>query len=1131
MAKSMDKKAFWRQKLLQILHDPPGKPFEMVPGSKGESRGGHKQVAREIATLLAGVPVTRFNPLPDWAAAGADRPFLPGKSSAGGTIRVSWSKHPVITHPLCPGYRLLVKPGGVEEETAGVPKKEIADLTDEAIAALADEDAAEDEDTGEGEDAKENEAAWESSDRLQPLFLKIWRKLRHILIHHGGPGDADMFFRLLWQVMPADTRCPDHSIWEHTRLTSALAFITSARSDNAPRAPWLFRFEIGPVGRFIRDARTSRDLWMGSFLLSDLALHAMKPLVEVYGPDCILFPDLRENPLADIWLKKQNPDILPEAMDNPFTFAAVLPNTFTAVLPRGTEPGHLRPLEKMGEAAQAAVEKRWQELSGLVKTWLTRLKGQAAAPQWHPLWEDQQKTALHTTWSAVRWTAPERVDDHQSLEPGDALPAQFPRKDFEPSQKDKEAVQNRKKRLAPFVPEETWAHYNRARQVFARSCLPMLQLERGFEYALTHHQLKVRHGMRKLAAPDRGVFRQLGEKCTVCGKRQAIYDMEGEEDVLHTHRRASRHFWKHPRLNPDPVQQDRLCGVCATRRFLVEAGCDAQGNLTGINPNWAGSGVTVEQLGFDDNIPRVPFPSTATLAAQEYLKAVCETPKLKGEIRAVVDAWDHAGLVRTGFPRSLRRTSELVQSRPPSDIISRFLRLDTQQSLFPETLDAAIRREENAGNRNKAEQLTILKETVTGLRNTSARDFGIALPNTQIAVVQMDGDDMGRLLLGDRDRVSTTWEDVLHPEVTAAIQGTREGKAPHPGAVAAKWPDLLTASRLTGPAIHAFISRALGVFSHRIVPWVVEMEFAGRLIYSGGDDILAMVPASSALAMAARLQQLFSAPFVLDTRPLEPAWGWRMADGPGNPGNPGNPGKHRQNPRDRFLIPMMPESASHGPAGSMQTRLTDGIQLPIKDSHAVEPYIYQGFDDKHHVIKEHQFGEILPLLGKSCSLSAGIAIGHFKHPLHELLDQSRVMLENHAKKQAGKNSVCLGHFSRNGAKSRFVMPWQPKESQEDISNIQLFHRVVSGFASGTLPRRLPYKLNQYRQLIRELSRDQELPESFIKGLFNTALEEGGKANEDVREAALKLWQLEMASPEWGSGLLLARNLSALEKIS
>jgi CRISPR-associated protein len=97
--------------------------------------------------------------------------------------------------------------------------------------------------------------------------------------------------------MPADTRCPDHSIWDHLRVTTALAFL-SCKIQNAddPRAPWLLRFSIGPVQRFIEKSRTTRDLWLSSFLLSDLIWHAMLPIIQRYGPDCIVYPDLQGNP-------------------------------------------------------------------------------------------------------------------------------------------------------------------------------------------------------------------------------------------------------------------------------------------------------------------------------------------------------------------------------------------------------------------------------------------------------------------------------------------------------------------------------------------------------------------------------------------------------------------------------------------------------------------------------------------------------------------------------------------------------------------------------------------------------------------------------------------------------------------
>ncbi|MEZ5352293.1 MAG: hypothetical protein R2762_06615 [Bryobacteraceae bacterium] len=80
----------------------------------------------------------------------------------------------------------------------------------------------------------------------------------------------------------------------------------------------------------------------------------------------------------------------------------------------------------------------------------------------------------------------------------------------------------------------------------------------------------------------------------------------------------------------------------------------------------------------------------------------------------------------------------------------------------------------------------------------------------------------------------------------------------------AGWLDLLDAKRLIGPSLHAFISAALANFSHRIVPWVVEREFSGRLIYAGGDDVLCLAPAADALPWPPGFNS-FSAAWVVDT--------------------------------------------------------------------------------------------------------------------------------------------------------------------------------------------------------------------------------------------------------------------------
>lgn len=47
------------------------------------------------------------------------------------------------------------------------------------------------------------------------------------------------------------------------------------------------------------------------------------------------------------------------------------------------------------------------------------------------------------------------------------------------------------------------------------------------------------------------------------------------------------------------------------------------------------------------------------------------------------------------------------------------------------------------------------------------------------------------------------------------------------------------ATKRMGPATHSALSRALLDFSNQLVPYLTEQRYAGRLIYSGGDDVLA----------------------------------------------------------------------------------------------------------------------------------------------------------------------------------------------------------------------------------------------------------------------------------------------------
>ncbi|HEY5895323.1 MAG TPA: type III-B CRISPR-associated protein Cas10/Cmr2 [Chthoniobacterales bacterium] len=67
--------------------------------------------------------------------------------------------------------------------------------------------------------------------------------------------------------MPADTRIPDHSVWTHTQLVSALDGCADGVGTEAVLKPAFLKFQLGPVQEFIAEARSIRDLWSGSYLL------------------------------------------------------------------------------------------------------------------------------------------------------------------------------------------------------------------------------------------------------------------------------------------------------------------------------------------------------------------------------------------------------------------------------------------------------------------------------------------------------------------------------------------------------------------------------------------------------------------------------------------------------------------------------------------------------------------------------------------------------------------------------------------------------------------------------------------------------------------------------------------------
>ncbi|QKG83297.1 type III-B CRISPR-associated protein Cas10/Cmr2 [Kroppenstedtia pulmonis] len=149
---------------------------------------------------------------------------------------------------------------------------------------------------------------------------------------------------------------------------------------------------IGPVQSFVSQARRTRDLWAGSFLLSYLTGHAMAQVIEMGGS--IVFPRVHdpeekekpESTISDDLLKKiwEVGKAGPSEKEGPYIGS--LPNRFQAEIPDGKSP----------EPIVDAVNQAWTKVAEAVR--------KRAFPTGFPskateeIWERQVKDFWEITW-------------------------------------------------------------------------------------------------------------------------------------------------------------------------------------------------------------------------------------------------------------------------------------------------------------------------------------------------------------------------------------------------------------------------------------------------------------------------------------------------------------------------------------------------------------------------------------------------------------------------------------------------------------------------------------------------------------------------------------------------------------
>ena len=539
--------------------------------------------------------------------------------------------------------------------------------------------------------------------------LALWRLLPERL------AELDPAYALL----PADTRVPDHTIWHHADTATALL-----PADTGSGASFL-SFALAPVQTFIAAARSLRDLWSGSLILSWLTFEALLPVIEDLGPAAVIFPYLRGNPMLDVWLRRQPAlDRLIREPDQSARAAPSLPNRFLAVVPTGSGGQEAQALARRCEGA---AQQAWREMAAEVRKQLT-----PAASRW-PGWDALWDTQIDEFWEARSAVLPYRSisDDDLARVTGN--------KDF----------------------GETWPDAGRIREL--ATMIPATHRPGYDQQSAGRWQATVELAARALEArrairhvPRNSVtLAHVPQKCALLGtvERMGPAEFGGSTTFFEDLRKFSSFG---VRLRP----REYFSAVALTKRFAYPA-------------------KLADALGLHRHRP---FPDTAVVAARLWL----ERSDLLGAIT------DHGN-------------GQCLHWRSPDQGAK------DEEGTVPDTVWSRI---VNARKESR--------------------------PPAYLAVLVMDGDNMGAWLRGD---MSPSLETALHPSMREYF--LRLGAAGH-----------LKAKRPVSPALHGAISEALTNFASRIAPAIIARHH-GELIYAGGDDLLALLPTETAIACASALEGAF----------------------------------------------------------------------------------------------------------------------------------------------------------------------------------------------------------------------------------------------------------------------------------
>jgi CRISPR-associated protein Cmr2 len=620
----------------------------------------------------------------------------------------------------------------------------------------------------------------------------------------------------------------------------------------------LFFFQLGPVQEFIAQARSTRDLWSGSYMLSWMTGHVIRAIQshpESHGSVKLVLPQLDANPMMQ-WING-NAATRTVSIAKDATLPTV-PNRFLAIVPDGFTSEQVRNVVKqifeyrLSEANPRPTSE-WEKICAACREWFEHQTPRLfETPDKLDLWHRQLASFWQPTW--LLWPASE------------------------------DAGLNDADQIKLFYQSPVGRHWREKNGQDPDSWM--------VRYHLALHRLDARRQTRNFDAwqGERGLH-----KDSLSGKEEAIADKQWLEKIP-PGKNGKNNPLTHLFRNPDPLGAPNLVKRVWHKAYLeTEMGLNKQ-SLEG--PTARGS--------FFD-IPSVPGVAVFPWACKIWSKR--RDPAMQRFWTAVeqLDAY-----LDLQLPKKMDWAGE-----EPEKWLARVDWEVFRNGFWEDQLRSAQAAKESDWE-------TLAKIGAAALARFRAEE-NVGSPSSYYAVLAGDGDGMGKWLSGERpDGHLFSLDEVFHKRLSAAISGfsTKNRNLSH----------LVEDVRKEG------------------------IPFQGKIVYAGGEDVLAILPADQAIACAIALRKAY------------------------------------------------------------QEAMRNVLPLPDKTSPV--PFTY----------------------------SVGIAIGHIKEPLQDMIEAAR-QAEHRAKDKLDRNALAVTLFKRGGE----IIEWGCKFStprSEPSAALQLLKFVQGEYESG-----------------------------------------------------------------------------------